>query len=425
MMAIISKLTPLNRVFCSPDYDRAVEYLKGLLPFKVHEFPAASEQNGWIIPPRWAVKEAIIKKDGEVIYDGTSHALRVIALSTNFRGKMSREELCTHLHYDHRYDDAIPYHFRQEYRSWERDWGFCVPKRFYDSLEKGDYEVIIETEESDGALKVLEYTHRGILDQTIIFAAHLDHPGMANDGLSGCAVGTELMRRMRGRKTKFSYRLVLHQEIIGAEYYLAAIENTAKYKCDGLFLEMLGTPTQLALQASREGGSNIEYAVERAMAEMGVSFRTGPFGTIIVNGDYIWETYNIPLASLSRYPYPEYHTNRDNAGIIQEEAMNEALAILLKAVDILEENPIIIKKFAGNICVSNPRYNLYIDPGQAAFGGFIEEEAVKKMRSLMDLIPMLHSPMSIHRLAEMVELPEDAVVGYLQKWAEKGLVEIL
>ena len=105
--------------------------------------------------------------------------------------------------------------------------------------------------------------------------------------------------------------------------------------------------------------------------------------------------------------------------------MNEALAVLLKAVDILEKNPVILKKFSGNICVSNPRYDLYIDPGQAAFGGFTKGETVKRMRSLMDLIPMIRRPMGIRQLAEMVELPEEAVVGYLKKWEEKGLVEIL
>ena len=424
MMDIIKELTPLSRVFCSPDYDRSVEYLKGLLPFRVTEYPATKERNGWVIPPLWAVKEAKIMRDGEVIYDGSAHALRVIALSCRFRGRVDREELRRHLHYDQRYDDAVPYHFRQEYRSWERDWGFCVPKTFYDKLEPGEYEVVLETHESDGALKILESVHRGTLGLSIVFAAHLDHPGMANDGLSGCAVGVELMRRLKRRKTKFSYRLVLHQEIIGAEYYLAGMRRATKQACEGIFLEMLGTPTQLALQASRDKVSNIEYAVEQAMTEMGIDFRTGPFGSIVVNGDYIWETHGISLASISRFPYPEYHTDRDNVKIIRDEAMNEALEVLLKAVDILETSPIVIKRFEGNVCVSNPRYNLYVDPGQAAFGGFVEDEAVKKLRSLMDIIPMLHRPVSVRRLAELVQMPEDVVSEYLRKWADKGLVEI-
>jgi aminopeptidase-like protein len=156
MMTIIRDLAPLNRVFCSSDYDRSIEYLSAFLPFNVLAFKATDEHNGWTIPPKWDLKEARIFKDGKLIYDGTSHALSVIALSRPFQGRVDLAELKKHLHYDHRYEDVIPYHFRQEYRSWERDWGFCVPKRFYDTLLPGEYEVSIQTEESEGILKVLE-----------------------------------------------------------------------------------------------------------------------------------------------------------------------------------------------------------------------------------------------------------------------------
>ena len=60
MMKLLEDLTPLNRVFSSNDYDRAVSYLNGLLPFRVIEYSASQEHNGWVIPPKWEVKEAKI-----------------------------------------------------------------------------------------------------------------------------------------------------------------------------------------------------------------------------------------------------------------------------------------------------------------------------------------------------------------------------
>ena len=123
MMKILEDLTPLNRVMCSSDYDRTIEYLLGVLPFNVLEYPSTVEHNGWVIPPKWDIKEAKILKNGKVIYDGTRHVLAVIALSKSFRGKVDLLGLKKHLHYDHRYEDAIPFHFRQQFRSWERDWG--------------------------------------------------------------------------------------------------------------------------------------------------------------------------------------------------------------------------------------------------------------------------------------------------------------
>ena len=278
MMKLLKDLTPLNRVFCSAGYDHAVSYLQKLLPFRVIGFQKEDNHNGWVIPPRWEVREAKILRDGKVLYDGKESPLGVISLSTPFQGKVGLEELKRHLFYDHRYEDAIPYHFRLLYRPWARDWGFCVPRRLFDRLGPGDYEVIIETEEEEGDLKILEYTHKGALNDTIVFAAHLDHPGMANDGLSGCAVGVELFRRLLPKKTKFSYKLFLHQEIIGSQYYLLrkGVEKGERL-AESIFLEMLGSRTPLALQASRAGNTMIEQALAKTLEEEKISPPPGGF----------------------------------------------------------------------------------------------------------------------------------------------------
>lgn len=424
-MKILKDLTPLNRVVCSNDYDKSIEYLREVLPFKVIEYSAGDEYNGWVIPPKWDVKEAKIIKDGRVIYDGKWHALAVISLSQSFRGKVGLGELKKHLHYDHRYDDSITFHFRQLFRSWSRDWGFCVPKMFYDGLREGEYDVIIETEESEGILKILEYTHNGSLDETFIFGANLDHPGVSNDGLAGSVVGIELFKRLSSKRTKFSYKLALVQGIIGSEYYLGKMKQSERGKLlEGTFLEMLGSRTQLALQESMDGKSNMEYAIAKALTSLGTPYRTGTFESIIINDEYIWEAYGIPMASLSRMPYPEYHSERDNLSIMSEQSLNEAVEALEEAVNILESSSLVYKKFNGNICLSNPHYDLYIDPGQTAFGDIANEER-KKMRYLMDLIPTLKKPATTRWIADKAGLPETVVREYLQKWADKALLKIV
>lgn len=423
MLKILKDLTPLNRVFCSSDYDKAIDYIQDIVPFEIISYNSSDEYNGWVIPPKWDLKEAKILRNGKVIYDGLEQPLRVISLSKSFHGKVDLEELKRHLHYDHRYNNAVPFHFRQNYRSWDRDWGFCVTKNFFDRLEPGIYEVIIETEESDGALKILDHTHKGSLEETFAFVAHLDHPGMANDDLAGCAVAVELFRRLSKRQTKYTYKLLLVQEIIGSEYYWGRTNIGNKEKIlESVFLEMLGTSTQLALQESIGAESNLEYVMSKAMDTIRISYRRGPFKSIICNDEYIWEAYGVPMASLSRYPYPEYHSDRDNFSIISEEALNEALSVLLKAIEYLESATIIFKKFQGNICLSNPNYDLYIDPGQLAFGTTADKK-IQKMRLLMDLIPTLHQPVTIRQLSDKVGLTETDVMSYLQKWVEKGLLE--
>src|SRR5271168_3231366 len=226
MMQILRDLTPLNRAVCARGYDQAVDYLLRELPFRVISVPDTHEHNGWVIPPSWDVEEATIRKDGRTVYDGTAHPLGVIALSKSFSGTVGLEELQRHLHYDHRDDSSIPFHYRQQFRSWSRDWGFCLPKRVYDQLTPGNYEVVIRTAEAPGTLKILEHKHPGTLDLTIVFGGNLDHAGVANDGLSGCVVGMEVLRRLQGRKTKFTYSLVLSPGIIGSELYLAGLTQS-------------------------------------------------------------------------------------------------------------------------------------------------------------------------------------------------------
>ena len=380
-MQILSDLTPLNRAVCSRGYDQAVDYLCQEIPFRVITVPSSHRHNGWVIPPSWDVEEARIVKDGRTIYDGTAHPMGVIALSQSFSGTVKLEELRRHLHYDHRDDDSIPFHYRQQFRSWSRDWGFCMPKRLYDQLVPGEYEVVIRTAEAPGELKILEYKHQGSLNFTIALGGNLDHAGAANDGLAGCVVGLEVMRRLQGRKTKLTYSLVLSPGIIGSELYLAGMSPAERDQIlEGIFLEMLGSATPLAVQESRRSMVNALHALKASLDGLGLAYRTGPFESIIVNDEYVWENYGIPMLSFSRFPYPEYHSSRDSVEIIKETSLNEAVDALMGAVDRLETSPMVLKKFEGNICLSNPQYDLYVDYGQIALGEAVSDQR-RRMRS--------------------------------------------
>lgn len=425
MMQVLRDLTPLNRAVCSLGYDQAVDYLCEVLPFRVIAVPSTFQHNGWVIPPSWDVEEARIVKDGRTIYDGTAHPVGVIGLSANFCRTVGLEELKRHLYYDHRNSDSIPFHYRQQFRSWSRDWGFCVPKRLYDQLTPGYYDVVIRTKEGPGVLKILEYTHSGASDFTIVLGGNLDHAGVANDGLAGCVVGLEVMRQLSGRKTKFSYSLVLSPGILGSEIYLAGIsENGRKRLLEGIFLEMLGSATPLAVQESRHRMVNSLHALKASLDHLDLPYRTGAFESIIVNDEYIWENYGIPMLSFSRFPYPEYHSSHDSIDIIREDSLNEAVEALLGMIDRLEASPVIMKKFKGNVCLSNPEYDLYVDYGQVALGDHLSESR-RKLRSLMDLIPALDRPVSVKAVADHVGVDEAEAFEYLHRWAAKGLIDLL
>ncbi len=422
MIDVLRDLTPLNRLPCASGYEVAIERARAVLPFRVVEYPPDDIHNGWVIPPKSDVTRATIEKDGQLVWDGLSHPLAVIAYSAPFRGRVSLEELKRHLHFDARFDDALPFHFRQMYRSWARDWGFCVPKRLYESLDDGAYDVTIETRESASPLRILEHVHPGKLDTTIVIGGNFDHPGVANDGVAGCVVGMELFRRLRGRQTRLTYVLALVPGIIGSEYYLARMPAAHRaHLLEGVFLEMLGTSTELAFQRSKGGDSGLDALVPAALSASGARHRVAAYADVIVNDEYIWEAFGIPMSSLSRFPYPEYHSSRDDMSIIRERSLEEAVDVLLRAIDTLESTPLVRKTFEGTICLSNPRYDLYVDPGQPAFGDAPDEQR-RRLRRLMDELPTLRRPKSVAAIAASAGLDTATALAYLEKCSERGVV---
>lgn len=413
---ILEKLWRLNRIFCSTDYDTSLSYLQTILPFKIHEYRSSTPLKGWVIPPKWDLVHASIKQNGNTLFL-VDHPLKIIGLSLPFHGVVTLEELKKHLYYDHRNPESIPYHFRQHYRPWERDWGFCVTKDFYDSLSDGNYEVEIETKESEGYLKVAEYVHEGDVPEGFAFVAHLDHPGMANDDLAGVAVGVELFHQLRQMKTKFTYRLVLVQEMIGSVFYLH--ETHDKTILESCFLEMLGSDTPLALQNSRTASS----CLENTLLDIAPKLHTGSFRSIVCNDEAVWESYRIPMCSLSRYPYPEYHSDKDNMAIISNKSLASSVDLLKETINCLDKKVLIKKLFHGVHALAHPDYQLYIDPGQPAFNSY--SEGAVKLRAMMDEIPLLPEYCFADTLAKKVDLPVDSVIDYLKLWQKKRLIHLI
>lgn len=419
---LIDELCYKNRNFCSSDYDASLKYINRLIPLQFYTYSAQEPYLGWQIPPKWDLVKAEIRHNHQVIFKA-AHPLEVIGLSASFSGEVSLAELKKHLHFDARRDDSVPYHFRQNYRPWERDWGFCVTKQFYDSLDEGIYHVEIQTQESAGYLTIAEHTHHGLHPETFVFVAHLDHPGMANDDLAGVAVGVEAFQRLANQKTKFSYRLVLVQEIIGSVYYLAKNREASQHVIESLFLEMLGSNTPFALQRTYKGKSQIEKQLALLLASKQES-RVGAFRSVICNDEMVWESFNIPMASLSRFPYLEYHSHLDSPEIISQQALDESVEMILDLIDRLDQQTLMRKQFQGVPALSNPIYNLYIDPGQRAFGTGASED-MQKLRLLMDMIPIFPKEIFLDEIAAEVGMPVDKVFDYLKLWQARGLVELM
>ena len=69
MKDIIEELYLTNRSFVTDDYDYCLNYIdENILPLNVHKFASGKEiWDSWVIPPKWSVNHAFIKKNGKEI----------------------------------------------------------------------------------------------------------------------------------------------------------------------------------------------------------------------------------------------------------------------------------------------------------------------------------------------------------------------
>ncbi|HVF08353.1 MAG TPA: DUF4910 domain-containing protein, partial [Actinomycetota bacterium] len=256
MREMIDALWRLPRDIVSDGYDRALAALAGQVPMTVHEYPTGTECWSWIVPEKWTCHEARLERlDGTVLVSDAENPLHVVSYSLPFEGEVTREELLAHLHVHPRLPDAVPFVFKY----YERDWGLCCTTTRRDALRDERYRVVIRTTSSFGTLKVGEIVVPGESDETFVLCAHLCHPGMVNDDLTGVVVGIDVMRALlAGPPPKFTWRFLIVPETIGSLAWLSHNEELIERMRGGLFLEMLGRDIPHALQLSFTGASSVD-----------------------------------------------------------------------------------------------------------------------------------------------------------------------
>src|SRR5512135_2193812 len=207
MLELINELWFLRRDIVSDDFDRALYRLAELAPMTIHEYPSGELCWTWRVPEKWTCQEAYLETlDGWRLLDAADHPLHVVSYSLPFEGVVPREELLRHLHVHPRLPEAIPFVFKY----YERDWGLCAPQALRDSLQDEAYRVVIHTTFEPGLLKVGEIVIPGESQECFVLVAHLCHPAMVNDDLTGVVVGLDVARALlAGPPPYYTYRLLI------------------------------------------------------------------------------------------------------------------------------------------------------------------------------------------------------------------------
>lgn len=154
MWELMEELFPIYRLLAGPGFHKSLKCIQKRLPPSINEFPNGSKVFDWVIPKEFKVNSSyVINPEGNRISDFNECYYHVYEYSQPFHGEMNRDELIKHISTHHILLDAVP--LRVTY--YREKWRLCATQEQVAALPKGRYEVHIDTEHFNGALRIGEY----------------------------------------------------------------------------------------------------------------------------------------------------------------------------------------------------------------------------------------------------------------------------
>jgi aminopeptidase-like protein len=343
MHRLAARLFPICRSLTGEGVRQSLRILRDYVPLQISEVPSGTSVFDWVVPKEWNIADAYVANArGQRVIDFRQHTLHVVQYSVPVRTRMTREALLPHLHSRPDRPNAIPY--RTSY--YRETWGFCLADRDLQRLESGEYDVVIDSSLRDGSLTYGDLYLPGEEPGEVLFHAHVCHPSMANDNLSGMVVAAFLARRVASRRRRLSYRFVFLPGTIGPIAWLARHEDVAQRIRHGLVLTGVGDRGAFTYKRSRRGNAPIDRAMQHLLQYSSDGAKVcdfEPYG--YDERQYCSPGFDLPVGCLMRSvhgSYPEYHTSEDDLDFISPASLSETLDLCERLVDLLERDRVCV-----------------------------------------------------------------------------------
>ena len=338
--ALITRLFPICRSITGDGVRSTLRILSEVAPLEVREVPSGTQVLDWNVPREWNVREAWIEGPaGDRIVDLRSSSLHLVGYSVPVRARMPLSELRPHLHSLPDRPDWIPY--RTSY--YEEGWGFCLPHRQLLALPEGDYEVCIDSTLGPGHLTYGELLLPGETEEEILVSAHVCHPSLADDNLSGVVIAAFLARHLASRpRRRLSVRFLFAPGTVGAITWLAHNREGVRRIRHGLTLTCLGDRHPFTYKRTVSGNADIDRAVALVLARSGLAHQLidfFPYG--YDERQFNSPGFRLPVGSLMRGrhgEFPEYHSSADDLSFVSPERLAESFCVLASLIQVLDGN---------------------------------------------------------------------------------------
>ena len=390
---LVRELFPINRSLTGAGVRETLAILARHVQLEVREVPSGTAVLDWQVPLEWNIRSATIRAlDGRCLVNFADHNLHVVGYSKPIHKEVSRAELAEHVHTLPDQPELIPY--RTGY--FADDWGFCMPDNLWQTMQDEAYRIDIDSDLSPGSLTYGELFLAGELSDEVLITAHICHPSLANDNLSGIAVAVALAMRQARLPRRLGYRFLFIPATIGAITWLARNESELGKIRHGLVLTCIGDTGPFHFKQSRSGAP-IDNAVAHILRHSGHPYEIVPFNPYGYDErQFCSPAFDLPMGCFMRSvhgTFPQYHTSADNPGFVKPQALNQSYEVVASLLDLLDANWMYART-DGRGEPQLGRRGLYrAIAGQKEAGG----------ASQMDLLWLLNLADGKHNLLEMAE----------------------
>jgi aminopeptidase-like protein len=343
MLDLLRELFPICRSITGAGLRETLARVDKLAPLMLTEVPSGTEVFDWTIPREWNIRDAwVAGPSGRRVIDFQESNLRVVNYSVPVRKRMTLDELRPHLHTVPDHPTWVPY--RTTY--YAEQWGFCVSEHELQQLPTGELEVVIDSTLEDGSLTYGECFLPGTTDDEVLVSAHICHPSLANDNLSGVVVAATLASILASTEHRLSYRFVFAPGTIGAVAWLAGHEAEVSRIVAGLVLACVGDSTDLVYKRSRRGNTHMDRVAahvlrHRAPGDHDIPF--SPYGND--ERQYCSPGFDLPVGALNRAGHDRserHHTSADDIASISGESLADTVLACIEMLAVLDDDGVAI-----------------------------------------------------------------------------------
>ncbi len=420
----LERLFPLRRCLSGPDNQLTLEILREYIPqleiknFKIHE-----KVWDWKIPEYWTLHEAkILDTQGNLVFDGMDHTLKVVSHSNSFSGKISGQYLRNKIHTHEKLIEAIPY--RTYY--YKDDWGFCTSQSDIESWlrDEDDYLVELKTSHEAKDMPYGEITFPGTSDEEILVSTYICHPSMANDNLSGVVMTSALAQFLAQKKTlKYTWKLIWVPETIGAlawSYY----NQSHWHKIQAaIIMSTCAGPGEFTYKAPFKENHWLETTLCKTMDENAYKYQKykfDPHGSD--ERQYSAPGLRVPSCSLHQskyYDYAEYHSSLDNLENVSASQLERSLKVHQKWVESIESERFPKRKetISGEYMLG-PR-NLYSTDG----GTFLPGTNLSALDLRLWILFYCDGSFSLSQIAQTLQMQKSLVEAEVEFLINEGMLD--